>query len=344
MNQRRNDIDALRVIAIALLLVYHVALGFQSWGFMVGFITNPQPLDKIWPAMAMLNVWRIPLLFFISGMGVFFSLKRRNLKQLLLERTKRIFLPLVFGSLAIVPIHIFILQKHYLQDLKYHAGMGHLWFLGNIFIYVLMLSPLFIYVLKKEKIANAIQKIFSKPYGLLIVLLSFIAEVLIIHPNIYTMYAMQRHGFFLGFLAFLYGYIFAQSGTPFWEMLVKKRWGFLAIASILYVNRLMAPQMNVHNVLQVMETNFWIFTIFSFGYRYLRNESQLIQKLSTAAYPVYIFHMIPLYLSSYFIFGMELSAWIKLAIVLISTFAGSYALYWVVSKIKWIRPLFGLKF
>jgi hypothetical protein len=35
---RRYDIDWLRVIAIGLLLIYHVAIGFQSWGTMIGFI------------------------------------------------------------------------------------------------------------------------------------------------------------------------------------------------------------------------------------------------------------------------------------------------------------------
>ena len=66
---RRYDIDWLRVIAIGLLLLYHVAIGFQSWGIMLGFITNDKPWESLWIPMTMLNVWRIPLLFFVSGMG-----------------------------------------------------------------------------------------------------------------------------------------------------------------------------------------------------------------------------------------------------------------------------------
>ena len=70
---RRYDIDWLRVIAIGLLIIYHISITFQPWGIFIGFIQNSDPLPEIWPAMAMLNVWRIPLLFFVSGMGVCFA-------------------------------------------------------------------------------------------------------------------------------------------------------------------------------------------------------------------------------------------------------------------------------
>ena len=101
---RRYDIDWVRVIAIGLLLLYHVAIAFQSWGVMIGFIATKKPWASLWIPMTMLNVWRIPLLFFVSGMGVYFAIQNRNWKQLLQERASRILLPLVFGMLAIVPI------------------------------------------------------------------------------------------------------------------------------------------------------------------------------------------------------------------------------------------------
>ena len=135
MQDRRYDIDWLRVIAIALLLIYHVAIVFQSWGIYIGFIQSPESSEILWIPMAMLNFWRIPLLFFVSGMGVCFALRRRNWKELLFERTKRILLPLIFGSLFIVPIHIIIFQKYYNQDISFSPSFGHLWFLSNIFLY-----------------------------------------------------------------------------------------------------------------------------------------------------------------------------------------------------------------
>src|SRR5438105_6678727 len=109
---RRYDIDWLRVIAIGLLLLYHVAIGFQSWGIMIGFITNEKPWASVWIPMAMLNVWRIPLLFFVSGMGVYFAMQQRSWKQLLLERARRILIPFLFGMFFIFPISVYIWRNY----------------------------------------------------------------------------------------------------------------------------------------------------------------------------------------------------------------------------------------
>jgi glucan biosynthesis protein C len=214
---RRYDIDWLRVIAIGLLLIYHIAIGFQSWGTMIGFIAAPKSWTALWTPMAMLNVWRIPLLFFVSGMGVYFAMQQRTWKQLILERTMRIWLPFVFGMFAIVPLHILVWRYYYKMELLYVFDPGHLWFLANIFVYVLVLSPILFYLKKNEtgKVVQLIKSIFSTPLGLLIVVTAFIAEVMIIKPIPYELYAMTWHGFFLGLLAFLFGFCFVLSGSAF---------------------------------------------------------------------------------------------------------------------------------
>lgn len=157
---RRYDIDWLRVIAIGLLLLYHVSIGFQKWGTMIGFITNGESWDSLWPPMTMLNVWRIPILFFVSGMGVYFAIRKRNWKQLLKERTVRILIPYIFGILTIVPLQFLVVQKYYNFELSYNAIPAHLWFLGNIFAYVVLLLPLFYYlkINEEKRVVTLIKK------------------------------------------------------------------------------------------------------------------------------------------------------------------------------------------
>ena len=143
---RRYDIDYIRVIAITLLLIYHIAIGFQSWGIMIGFISSDNPWPSLWVPMGMLNVWRIPLLFFVSGMGVCFAIRNRNWKQLIMDRTMRIWLPFLFGMFCLVPVHTYIWQTYYNMPIAYQFSPGHLWFLGNIMTYVVVLSPLFFFL------------------------------------------------------------------------------------------------------------------------------------------------------------------------------------------------------
>ena len=342
---RRYDIDWLRVIAIGLLLIYHVAIGFQSWGVMIGFITTSKPWTALWTPMAMLNLWRIPLLFFVSGMGVYFAMQKRNWKQLITERTLRILLPFVFGMFAIVPLHILVWRYYYKMELHYTYDPGHLWFLANIFIYVLLLSPLLFYIKKKEngKIVQVIKRIFSTPVGLLIVITAFMAEVWIIKPVPYELYAMTRHGFFLGLLAFFFGYFFVLSGDAFWEMLVRWRWLFLPMAIGLFFFRINYFGMNTPAYLIVLESQVWIFSVLAFGHKYLNRPGKALRYLSPAAYPVYILHMFFLYLGSALIFRLAIPVQIQFILVLLITLSGCMLSYEIIKRVKWLRVLFGMK-
>lgn len=342
---RRYDIDWLRVIAIGLLLLYHVAIGFQPWGIMIAFITNKEPWQSLWIPMAMLNVWRIPFLFFVSGMGVYFAMQQRSWKQLLAERSQRILLPFVFGTFCIYPISLLLLQYHYGWEPDYSFNPGHLWFLGNILVYVVALSPVFYYLKRNEegKFVRVLKKILSHPLGLIPIVAAFLAEVMIVQPYPYELYAMTWHGFFLGLLAFFFGFCFVLCGNAFWEMLLRWRWLFLVAAIALYMIRLLAFALQGPSYLLVIESDCWIFSVLAFGYKYLNRPGRTLTYLSQAAYPVYIIHMIFLYLGSALIFPLEIDVRMKFMLVLLFTFAGCFGFYeLVIRRVNLIRPLFGL--
>jgi surface polysaccharide O-acyltransferase-like enzyme len=102
--------------------------------------------------------------------------------------------------------------------------------------------------------------------------------------------------------------------------------------------------MQVPNFQLAIESNFWIYSVFAFGYKYLNHPSKALTYLSQAAYPIYIIHMVFLFLASSIIFPLELNVFIKFILVLFSTFIGSLVFYeFVIRRIKVISPLFGLK-
>jgi len=347
INNRRHDIDWIRVIAIGLLLIYHITLSFQPWGIIFLFIPNKESIEILWIPMSLINVWRIPILFFISGMGVFFAIKKRNWILLILERTRRILIPLIFGYFAIVPIHIFILQKYFQQKLIYSAGFGHLWFLANIFVYVILLSPVF-FLLKTNYdsiIFRISRKIVQFPLGIYIFLIPFIIEVLIIQPDSFTLYLFTKHGFWLGILAFFFGFYFVALGNEFWYSVAKLKFVNLITAITLFILRWQIFDLKAPLYLTSIESILWIFAIFGLGYSYLNFKSNWIEYLSKAAYPIYIIHMSFQYLSNYIIFPLNLNVGLKYIIVIIMTFAGSIIFYeFVINRNRLIRPLFGLNY
>jgi len=345
-SKRRHDIDWLRVIAIGLLLIYHIAIIFQPWAMLVGFIKSEEPLEALWTPMTMLNVWRIPLLFYVSGMGLYFAMRKRNWKQLILERTKRILLPFTFGIVAIAPIHMFIFQKHYSLPLGYYPHQGHLWFLGNIFIYVLLLLPIFYWLKKQEntRIKKALSAIVSNPIAPLLISVFFVIEVVIINPSIFVLYAQTSHGFFHGFLAFLIGFLLVYSGEKFWKAVLKWKWLYIITALILYGFRVGSLGAEAPGYLIAIESNYWIFGIFGFGYRYLNKPSNALSYLSQAAYPVYIIHMFVLYAGAFLILPLETSILLKFTCIVAFTGLVCYLIYaFIIRKIGFLTPLFGMK-
>lgn len=346
-NSRRHDIDWLRVISIGLLLIYHIAIVFQPWAMFFAFIRSDEPLEGLWTPMTFLNVWRIPFLFYVSGMGVFFALRSRNLKQLFVERSRRILLPFVFGFLAVVPLHYFIFQHHYHLPLSYQPEMGHLWFLGNIFVYVLILAPLFVYLKRKEngRFMKAVKVWVSHPLGLLSTTSLLVVEALLVSPQVFSMYAGTWHGFFIGFAAFFLGFLFVLCGDAFWKTVGKWKWIYAGIGTVLYVTRLLVFNMESPNYLMSIESNAWILSLFGFGYVYLNKPSKYLSYLSQAAYPVYIIHMMVLYASAALILPLNLSIYLKFPIVVVCTFAGCYFIYeWLIRRVGLLRPLFGLNY
>jgi glucan biosynthesis protein C len=342
---RRHDIDWLRVIAIGLLIVYHIAIAFQPWGIFIGFIQNEDSLEGLWPAMAMMNVWRIPLLFYVSGMGVSFAMRKRNWLQLITERSRRILIPFLFGMAAIVPLHRLLWQLYYKQDLQYEFQVGHLWFLGNIFVYVLLLSPLFI-LLKRGKasgLRRALNNLLGSPLSLLVIAAIFIGEALLLKPESFELYVLTPHGFFLGLLAFFFGFLCTEFGEGFWPMLRKWKWLLLGLATGLYVSRLFDDEQAAPLILKSLESNAWIFGLFGLASTYLNTPGKTLKYLSGAAYPVYIFHMIFLYLGAYFLFPTGLPASLKLIILVLFTTAGCFGAYELMRRIPYLRILFGLK-
>jgi glucan biosynthesis protein C len=344
--ERRHDIDWLRVVAIGLLLIYHIAIIFQPWAMFVGFVRSDEPIETLWKPMTMLNVWRIPLLFYVSGMGLYFAMRKRNFRQLLAERSKRILLPLIFGIVAIAPLHMFLFQEYYNLPLSYYAHAGHLWFLGNIFIYVLLLSPLFLYLAKSEegKLRRGLSSLMNNPLGPLALSFFFVLEVIIVKPQIFSMYAQTWHGFFYGLLAFFFGFLLVYSGGVFWQTASKWRWLYICLAAFLFGIRLLIFETNSPAYLMAIESNCWIFGLFGLGYKYLNKPGAALTYLSQAAYPVYIIHMFVLYAGALIILPLGVPPVMKFGLITMFTFGTCYVIYeFIIRRIGFLRLFFGCR-
>lgn len=342
---RRYDIDWLRVIAIALLLIYHIAIIFQPWALFIGFMKSTKSMDGMWYPMSMLNVWRIPLLFLVSGMGVYFAMQKRNVKQLLLERGQRILLPYLFGIVAVVPLHFFIFQAFYGHQLSYVPHPSHLWFLGNLVIYIIILIPVFYYLLNNQdgRVRKVLIKIMSNPLGPVGFSIFYVLEVLIVKPQIFSLYALTLHGYVFGFLAFFIGFILVYTGQAFWNTVQKWKFAYLGAAVILFTVRLIVNKTGGPNYLMSIESNLWIMSLLGYAYQYLNKPSKVLTYLSKAVYPIYMVHMFVLYGAASLVLPLEIPVFFQFILIVVITVVVCLLLFEILKRIPALRNLFGIK-
>jgi len=345
--ERRHDVDWLRTIALVLLIIYHCVISFQPWGGAIHFPQSDETIGWIWIPMAMLNVWRLPLLFLVSGMGLCFALQRRTWGQLLGDRALRIVVPLVFGFFAICPVSVYFRQLFYGQDIVYVPNVGHLWFLLNITLYIIYIIGLILYF--KATPDNPVVRfntwLLKLPGGIYLFAIPVIAEAWITNPEYFTTYPSTLHGFFYGFICFIYGFIFISVKDVFWPVVAGLRWANLAVAAVLYLVRLFAFELEgMPNPLIALESFCWLLAVLGFGAVYLNKPSRLLTYCSQAVYPVYIVHLPVQFAMCYLIIPTAIPVFLKLVLVTAGTFAISWVLFeLVIKRIKLIRPLFGMK-
>ena len=343
---RRYDIDWLRVLVLGLLILYHATISFMPFGIKLFFPQNKQTMEILWFIMALINIWRIPLLFIISGMAVCFSMKRRNWKEMFKDRGLRIMVPYIFGVFVICPISILFQSIFYGGEISYTPNPGHLWFLNNIWVYFCCLIALFVYLQKNPNnlLLKFLKKIFMYRLGIYIMVIPFIIEVILITPDSYSSYAYSIHGWALGLVCFLTGYIFILLKENFWEAVSRVKNTTLIIAFLLYLVRVFLLEFVGFHPLTAIESYSWVISIFGYGAKYLNKKSTRLSYLSTAVYPIYILHMPLQFFFSLFIIPWDIPVILKLILIIMSTLISSFAIYdLVIKRLKWIRPLFGLK-
>ena len=97
---RRHDLDALRSLAMLLGIVLHAGLAFAPFPLLA---MNNETAPSIGTLIEVIHGFRLPIFFIMSGFFSAMLITKRGLTGFLSHRSKRILLPLIIGSLTIIP-------------------------------------------------------------------------------------------------------------------------------------------------------------------------------------------------------------------------------------------------
>ncbi len=365
-NNRRYDIDFWRVATILAVYLHHICMPFNGDTFHIMNSTSSALLNHL---MVFFEQLRLPLLFLISGVGTVYAFGKRNWWQFIIERTKRLYVPLLFGVLFIVP-----LQVYYENITSYTSiwsaypkivlqfKVNHLWFIEHLLIISIISIPL-ILLLKSKWFSIYIQKLhrfFDSPLGIFSLVIP-LSIIYLISKSYYPEDSKSISNLSVA-LFFLYFYIVGIVFTlcnGFWDIIKKYRHfnGYISmVVFIIFYTYYFIPREWISPYLSI-ETRWqiwylccclvswsFIITLLGYGQVWFNQTSAILNKANEAIYPFYILHQTIIIAVGFYIIQTSFSIFIKILLMILISFPICIILYrYLIYPFSWIRFLFGMK-
>ena len=376
---RRYDIDFLRVFAFMLLILYHVTMLYaegESWHVKSNYQTDALSVPRL-----LVNQWRMPLLFIISGLAISFVWHKYSAGQFALKRISRLLVPLLFGMAFIIAPQCyyealgkgliepgfvkFMGQYLTFQDFPDEAWAGekeihwtwnHLWYLPYLLFYTLLLIPV---AKLLDGPLGGFRRWFQSLRGAWIVIVPLVPLMIYGHyvfprfPYISHALLDDWYAHVMYFTFFLIGYLIGRD-EGFWTELVRIRKVTLVLAVTFFMLFILRNEFMPDDASFMLEKMsalitygnrwLWIVTIFGWGHHLMNRPMRWLPYATEAVFSWYILHQTLIVVAGANLAKFSLGPIVEPILVLITTFGGCYVIHEFIIRRTWfLRPLFGLK-
>jgi peptidoglycan/LPS O-acetylase OafA/YrhL len=366
-SDRQYYIDWLRILLIISVYLFHVGMIFNTWEWHVkNNILYDGLLEEV---MMFLHNWRMPLLFMISGAGTWYALKNMSPGRYLLERARRLLVPLAAGIFILVPVQVYIEKINlYPSLLAYYPHMfegiypegnfswHHLWFIAYLFVIALFITP-FLNMLRSTRfmaIVGNLEHIFIKPFGLNTVIIPLLISQVILQnffePDTHAL--IDDWASFTSYLIyFLAGFILLPVRSIAGAMTKYRRLYMAETAVMMTVMLLVRGQADsiraaeiIYDVAALAMSWTCAVTVAGYGRKYLDRNSSLRKTANEAIYPFYLLHQPALVITGYMVVKLSIPEAMKVSLVMISSFILIVSVYrFLIRPFNVTRVLFGMK-
>lgn len=296
-------------------------------------------------------------------------------------RSWRLLVPLVFGMLVIVPPQAYYEVVEQLPG-GYHEGYlafyarylsaydgfcdadgcldvptwNHLWFVAYLWVYTVVLWLLWRLAPRALDVAGGLLANALSGLGALVWPFLFlgVARVLLVgrfeqtHALVDDWYNHAQY-----FSVFLFGFLVARADGV-WQAIDRLRWPALVIwlgswaGLIAYFTRFadIDPPEALRAAMRLAwALNQWcaILAVLGFAHHWRPGDSPALRYLVAAVFPVYILHQTVIVVVAHHLKPLAIPPLVEGPLLVAITLAACFAGYEAVRRVRWLRPLFGLK-
>lgn len=375
--ERLYYLDWLKVFAILMVFIFHNThfFDFLDWG-----IKNNTESFGMMLIFFLIHFWSMPLFFLLAGAGTKFALEYKTSKEYILDRVKRLIIPLFVGMLLLAPPQGYFEN---LSKLKFHGSFinyypyffkhlshvislnafgnntYHLWFLGFLFVFSLIALPLFI-LLKNDAAKSFISKIasFCDKRGIIFL---FALPIFISHLVLRVSFPEYNDwaDFLYWLIYFIYGYIIF-SHLKFKQAINRhcKAAFIIAIVCLLSIiamlllgysiNDITHPDYSIQSIIFMIIYSFltwsWIIFMLSTGFKLLNFNNKFLKYSSEAVLPFYLLHQTIILIIGFYVVQWDDSIIAKFLFISSTSLITTILIYDLcIRRLNFSRVLFGMK-
>ena len=366
-NERKYFIDWLRIGLIISVFFFHVGMIFRPEQWHVNSAESFPFLD---PIMWWLHLWRMPLLFLVSGVGTYYAIGHRTSWQYVKERFRRLYIPFTFGFFTLVPLMVYVERiENYGSFLDYLPHMfdggpypvgniswHHLWFILYLFIISLLIAPVLNYTKSGHynMVRGRLIVIISRKMGL-----NWLLPIIILSQLILRQYfPNSTHALYNDWAYFTYYLLFFVSGFMLFtsdkiiNALAKDRRLYLYQTIVFTIALFALPsifgesssvQDYSRGITEMVISLSCGLTAIGYFREYFNKDHKLRKVLNEAIYPFYLLHQPALIFVGYVVLQLDISYGMQAVLITALSLVFILSSYFIIKKFNFLRVVFGMK-
>ena len=366
-NERKYFIDWLRIGLIISVFFFHVGMIFRPEQWHVNSAESFPFLD---PIMWWLHLWRMPLLFLVSGVGTYYAIGHRTSWQYVKERFRRLYIPFTFGFFTLVPLMVYVERiENYGSFLDYLPHMfdggpypvgniswHHLWFILYLFIISLLIAPVLNYTKSGHynMVRGRLIVIISRKMGL-----NWLLPIIILSQLMLRQYfPNSTHALYNDWAYFTYYLLFFVSGFMLFtsdkiiNALAKDRRLYLFQTIVFTILLFALPsifgessivQDYSRGITEMVISLSCGLTAIGYFREYFNKDHKLRKVLNEAIYPFYLLHQPALIFVGYVVLQLDISYGMQAVLITALSLVFILSSYYIIKKFNFLRVVFGMK-